>query len=88
MDVLSYVKARLGITADVRDAYLITIIEAIKTELKEEKGIKIDEDNPNHFTFIGDYAVWRYQSRDSSGDIPRHLKWRMRNLYVHDEDVQ
>lgn len=80
--ILDLVKARIGISANVRDAYLTKIIESIITELEDEKGINIDLDNANHLMFIVDYSSWRYQSRDSTGAMPEHLKWRLKNLYV------
>ena len=80
--ILELTKARLGISTTVRDTYLISIIESIIAELEDEKGINIDLDNANHLMFIVDYSSWRYQSRDSTGAMPEHLKWRLKNLYV------
>ncbi len=81
--ILELVKARLGISTNVRDTYLISIIESVIKELEDEKGITLETNNMNHIMFVVDYSVWRYQSRDSSGDIPRHLQWRLKNLYIH-----
>lgn len=81
--ILDLIKARLGISTDIRDAYLSAIIESVIKELEDEKGIILDPDNMNHTMFIVDYSVWRYQSRDSAGEIPKHLQWRLRNLYIH-----
>jgi hypothetical protein len=87
--VLELVKARLGISTDVRDAYLTSIIQSVVEELEEQQGIKIDNENIIHTMFIVDYATWRYQSRDSSGAMPRHLQWRLHNLIISgDNDVQ
>lgn len=80
--ILDLVKARLGISTNVRDAYLTKIIESIITELEDEKGITLVADNANHLMFIVDYSSWRYQSRDSTGAMPEHLSWRLKNLYV------
>lgn len=82
--ILQLVKARLGISSTVRDTYLVSIIDAVITELKDEKGITLDTENANHLMFVVDYATWRYQSRDSSGAMPKHLMWRLKNLYIHD----
>lgn len=79
---LQLVKARLGISTDVRDAYLTSIIQSVVEELEEQQGIKIDNENIIHTMFIVDYATWRYQSRDSSGAMPRHLQWRLHNLII------
>jgi hypothetical protein len=81
--ILKLVKARLGITTAVRDEYLTAIISGIVQELEQEKGIALDMDNMNHLMFCVDYATWRYQSRDESGAMPRHLQFRLHNLMIH-----
>jgi hypothetical protein len=81
--VVALVKDRLGIKTNVRDAYLTAIVNGIVTELTDEKGIVLDESNPYHLLFCVDYACWRYQSRDSSGAMPRDLQYRLHNLMVH-----
>ena len=81
--VLELVKARLGITTVVRDVYLTTIIEGIIKELTDEKGLALDGANPYHLMFVVDFATWRYQSRDESGAMPRHLQYRLHNLMIH-----
>jgi len=81
--VLELVKARLGITTVVRDVYLTTIIEGIIKELTDEKGLALDGANPYHLMFVVDFATWRYQSRDESGAMPRHLQFRLHNLMIH-----
>lgn len=81
--ILDLVKARIGISTEVRDTYLIAIIDGIIEELEAEKGIELKADNDNHVMFVVDYAVWRYMSRDSTGAMPRHLHWRLRNLYLN-----
>ena len=89
--VLELVKARLGITTVVRDVYLTAIISGVIDELEKEKGIQLDSGIAHHLMFVVDYATWRYQSRDSSGALPRHLQWRLHNLYIHNgggQDVQ
>ena len=81
--VLELVKARLGITTAVRDVYLTAIIEGIIKELTDEKGLALDGANPYHLMFVVDFATWRYQSRDESGAMPRHLQFRLHNLMIH-----
>jgi len=80
--VLELVKARLGITTAVRDVYLTAIIEGIIKELTDEKGLVLDGANPYHLMFVVDFATWRYQSRDESGAMPRHLQFRLHNLVI------
>ena len=86
--VVDLVKERLGIRSNVRDTYIASIVNAVVTELDEEKGLAIDLANPYHLMFVVDYATWRYQSRDSDGAMPRHLQYRLHNLMIHAGGVQ
>lgn len=81
--ILQLVKARLGITSPVRDTYLTAIVEAVKHELTDEKGILLEANNPNHLMFVVDLAAWRYESKDNTGAMPRHLQYRLHNLVIH-----
>ena len=81
--VLSLVKARLGITTAVRDTYLTAVISGVIDELMKEKGIALSNADAHHLMFVVDYATWRYQSRDESGAMPRHLQFRLHNLMLH-----
>ncbi|CAK7002033.1 hypothetical protein [Tissierella sp.] len=81
--ILALLKARIGISSDVRDTYLTAIVDSIITELEDEKGIVLDEKNMNQVMFIVDYATWRYQNRDGDKGIPRHLQFRLHNLIIH-----
>ncbi len=80
--ILQLVKARLGITSPVRDTYLTAIVEAVKHELTDEKGILLEANNPNHLMFVVDLATWRYESKDNTGAMPRHLQYRLHNLVI------
>ncbi|MFH5187668.1 hypothetical protein ACHHV8_36620 [Paenibacillus sp. TAB 01] len=80
--ILSLAKEGLGIRTAVRDTYLAAIAEAIVKELTDEKGIELDPNNASHLMFCADYTAWRYQSRDSSGAMPRHLQFRLHNLMI------
>ncbi|WP_456282880.1 hypothetical protein [Bacillus sp. JZ34] len=81
--VLQLVKARLGISMAVRDTYLAAIIDGVIKELTDEKGIILQDDNANHLMFVVDYSAWRYQNKDSTGALPRHLQFRLHNLFIH-----
>ena len=81
--ILDLIKARLGIRTEVRDGYITEIAKSVIKELEDEKGIVLEAENSNHVMFIVDYATWRYQSRDSTGAMPKHLMWRMKNLFIH-----
>jgi len=80
--ILDLFKARLGITSTVRDNYLKSIVQAVLTELENEKGIVLEDGNMNHLLFCADYATWRYQSRDHSGAMPIDIRFRLNNLFV------
>ena len=80
--MLELVKARLGITSPVRDSYLSAIIEGTLQEITGIHGIWIDTNNSAHRMFVVDYCCWRYQSRNSDAGMPRHLQFRLHNLYV------
>lgn len=88
--VLDLVKARLGISSNVRDTYISAIIDGVIKELEDEKGLVLDGANPYHLMFVVDYAAWRYQSVIEPSHIPgrvplpmpRHLQFRLHNLIV------
>lgn len=86
--VLLLVKARLGITANIRDTYLTAIIEGVKHEIIDEKGISLESENPNHLMFVVDLVTWRYQNKDTPGAMPRHLQLRFHNLMIHNGGVK
>jgi len=81
--VLELVKSRIGISSNVRDAYLYHIVEGVTAELEDEKGLVLDGANPYQLMFVVDYATWRYQNRDSMDGMPRHLQFRLHNLMIH-----
>lgn len=80
--VLDLVKARLGISSNVRDIYISAIIDGVIKELEDEKGLALDGANPYHLMFVVDYATWRYQNRDTMEAMPRHLQFRLHNLII------
>lgn len=87
---LELAKARIGITTTIRDALFENAVESVVEELEKEKGIVVDYDSPLHLDFVKDYAVWRYQSVNSTETIftnhtlpmPRHLQFRLHNLII------
>lgn len=89
--IVELVKARLGISSEVRDAFLTAIVDSVQKEIEDEKGLVLDGTNPYHLMFVVDYATWRYQnvenSETSSGRVmlsmPRHLQYRLHNLMIH-----
>ncbi|MNR93717.1 hypothetical protein D3C72_247770 [compost metagenome] len=87
-NVVSLIKERLGIRTAVRDTYLTAIANSVVKELEDEKGLTLQADNSYHLLFVVDYATWRYEGRDESGAMPRHLQFRLHNLMLHVGGVQ
>lgn len=81
--ILSLVKDRLGIRTAVRDTYLAAIVQGVVGELEDQHKLTLDPTSAYHLMFCVDYAAWRYQSRDESGAMPRHLQFRLHNLLIH-----
>lgn len=81
--ILGLVKAKLGISTAVRDTYLKAIVQSVIKELDDEKGLVLDSANLYHQMFVVDYVTWRYQSRDKDSGMPRHLQYRLHNLFIH-----
>ncbi|EAG6959002.1 hypothetical protein AB952_12230 [Listeria monocytogenes] len=84
--ILELVKGREGISSNVRDTYLLAIIDGVIQELENEKSIALDEKDANHLMFVVDYTSWRYNNRDSD-DMPRHLQYRLHNLIIQYREV-
>ena len=80
--VLDLVKARLGISGNVRDTYLTAIVNGVISELGKVQGLVLDGDNPHHLMFVVDFSTWRYQNRDTPEGMPRHLQFRLHNLVI------
>lgn len=78
---LMLVKARLGITKNIRDDYLKAIINGVINEM-ETKGLSLDFDNPYHLMFVVDFSCWRYENKDNHDGIPRHLQIRFHDLKI------
>lgn len=81
--ILELVKARIGISSNIRDTYLVAIIKGVIDELEKEKGITLNPQSNNHIMFIVNYSEWRYSNRDSSKGLPKNLQWDLKNLYVN-----
>lgn len=82
-NIVSLVKARLGITSIVRDTYITAIANAVVKELEDEKGIVLESDNANHLLFCVDYATWKYENKGSDKGMPRYLQYDLHNLIIH-----
>jgi hypothetical protein len=81
-EALELVKARKGISTNVRDSYIEKIVEGVITELETDKHIELVDGNAYHLMFVVDLATWRYENRDEPGAMPRHLQFRLHNLII------
>ena len=80
--IVELVKQRRGFRGNARNEYIETIVKGVIAELETEQGVLIDIDNPAHLLFIVDYASDRYANRDSKDGMPRHLQFRLHNLFL------
>ncbi|MGT2951592.1 hypothetical protein BU202_08220 [Streptococcus cuniculi] len=88
--LLELLKLKLGISTDLRDKFLKSLLSAVESEIENVLGITLDNNRTDHTHFIVDYAYHRYTNRESAS-IPRHLQWRMHNLALEakeDEHVE
>lgn len=81
-EAVPLIKAKLGISTSVRDAYLFAIVDGLVHELKTIQGITLDAGNPAHLMFVVDYAEYRYANRENPV-MPRHLQFRLHNLFIN-----
>ena len=85
-------KQREGILNNVQDSYIESIVKGVIKEIERQNGIKADLSKDDVFMFVVDLASYRYSNRDSLEDIPRHLYFRLKNLYINQnndtEEVQ
>ena len=80
--IIELLKLKLGIMSDVQDARLAHLVQAVIDELVDEKGIRLDMDEPRHVSFITDYAEYRY--KNVGEEMPRYLLHRLHNLFIKD----
>lgn len=79
--VLPLLKARLGISAQSRDAVLNAIIGGVVSECENMHGIVLDKDKSDHVLFVLDWATWKY-SHPEDGPTPRSIQFRLKNLII------
>ena len=81
MTELELTKAKLGITSNARDLYIITLIESTYKEWEEIQGIKLsDPARLDVVDLVADVAAFKYQNH--GGAMPPNLRLRLNNLYV------
>lgn len=79
--VLPLLKARLGISANSRDAVLNALINGIVSDCLNTHGIALEEDKAEHVMFVLDWATWKYQHPED-GITPRSIQFRLKNLII------
>lgn len=79
--ILSMVKANLGISTTVRDEYLKAIIGGVMNELNDKGVVAIGNSDSDFLMLAVDYASWQYRSR-GEGTMPRNIRYRLNNRIV------
>lgn len=79
---LDLMKSKLGISSSVRDAFLFAIVDGVVDELTDVKGIALDAQNATQLMFVVDLASWRYESKATSGVLPRNLHYRLNEMIL------
>ena len=77
-DALDLMKANLGISSNVRDSYLKTILLSVSSELKGKGIISNGSEDNDYLMLLVDYASWQYRTR-GEGVMPRNIQYRIRN---------
>ena len=83
LQALTLVKARLNrLQTDTSlDDYLMSRIDGSVAALAEN-GIRLT-DSPSDLMLLVDYTVWRYNNRDSAGEMPPWLRLARRERFLH-----
>lgn len=76
--MLGLVKAKLGISSNVRDVVLTTIIEGVEKDFLDIYGLDASE----HVDLASDLVVFRYKGSEREGEMPKHLHRRIREAQV------
>lgn len=88
--VLLLTKFNIGLTTDLRDEYLKSIINSAVGELKKS-GIDPEGQSEDYFAeytmYVADYSAWLYRNRGGEQELPRHLRFRRHNLILGRNDV-
>lgn len=80
MNTLQILKAKLGITSNIRDTYLQQIINGIEKDLIG-KGINIHKDTERVNLLIVDMAYKNYRDEEYS----KNIEMRIKDLIVRDQ---
>ena len=81
--VLNLLKIDLGITHNLRDAYLIPLIKGSQIEI-EKRGITLDLNNTADQMLLSDYAAWTYRKRQEDIPLANNIQHRLRNRIIEE----
>jgi hypothetical protein len=82
-EIVTMVKARLGISTSGRDSIITLAVDATEKWLDDEKGVQVDLTNPHICEFMVDYSTWKYESKGETAGMPRYLDFALKNLIIH-----
>lgn len=77
--MLELVKARLGISSDVRNGVLTALIQGVENDFLNIYKLDID----TYRDLACDLVVFRYESRGEDRRIPKHIHVRIREAQLH-----
>ena len=80
---MNLLKIDLGITHNLRDAYLIPLIKGSQIEI-EKRGIKLDLNNTADQILLSDYAAWSYRKRQEDIPLANNIQHRLRNRIIEE----
>lgn len=81
--VLNLLKIDLGITHNLRDAFLIPLIQGSQIEI-EKRGITLDLKNTADQMLLSDYAAWCYRNRQQDVPLANNIQHRLRNRIIEE----
>lgn len=81
--VLMMLRSRLDEPPHEKDLYLLELIKAVITELREENGIHV-KDTSQDIMFVTDICAWRYSNRDKQEEMPKWLKEMLKGRYMQE----
>jgi hypothetical protein len=79
--VLPLLKARVGISTNIRDSLLNALIDGIVADCENIHRITLDKDKADHIMFVLDWVTWKYQHPED-GTTPRSIQFRLKNLII------
>lgn len=81
--VLEILKAKIGLTTNVRDEYLKAIVKSVMEELENSYAIHVDLHWMEMKMLVVDFAYYRYANKEDRG-VPRDIVFRIHNMKMRD----